>query len=193
MMYVTRPEIPGVLLLQSEIFRDARGHFLESYNRRELARAGINQRFVQDNVACSARNVVRGLHYQGRHPQGKLVRPLHGSIYAVALDIRTDSLAFGKHYGVQLDADDGHALWIPPGLAHGFSVISEAAVVLYKMTNYWTPQFERTLRWDDPDLHINWPLSGPAVLSANDQAGLPFRLFVLALPHAEDRRLRRSA
>jgi dTDP-4-dehydrorhamnose 3,5-epimerase len=171
-MEAVSTSIPGVLVLRSDVFCDRRGHFLESYNRRELARAGIHSRFVQDNVSHSRRNVVRGLHYQTRqHAQGKLVRALHGSIYDVAVDIRIDSPAFGCHFGIELNAEEGHALWIPAGLAHGFSVLSEEAVVHYKVTNYYFPQHERCLRWNDPELGIEWPLNGPALLSPKDAIG----------------------
>jgi len=167
-------DIPGVKLLQSKVFRDARGQFLESFNRRDLACAGINYRFVQDNVSTSVKNVVRGLHYQVRHVQGKFVRALFGTVFDVVVDIRPESPTFGKHTGIFLDADEGNAIWIPPGLAHGFCVTSELAILQYKVTHYYAPKYERSLRWEDPDLGIRWPLSGPPIVSEKDSTGHPF-------------------
>lgn len=173
-MKVTPTELPGVLLLEPRVLRDERGFFLESYNARVLAEAaGIRAHFVQDNHSRSRRNTLRGLHYQVRQPQGKLVRVLAGEIWDVGLDIRRDSPAFGRWEGVHLGADDFRQLWLPPGLAHGFLVLSEWAEVLYKTTEYYAPEWERCIRWDDPELGIEWPLAGAPLLSPRDAAAPP--------------------
>jgi dTDP-4-dehydrorhamnose 3,5-epimerase len=167
--------LPEVLVIEPKVFGDSRGFFFESWNEREFARAGIKASFVQDNHSRSARNVVRGLHYQIRQPQGKLVRVIAGEIFDVAVDIRRSSPNFGKWAGIRLSAEDKTMMWIPSGFAHGFAVLSDYADVLYKATDYYAPEFERALLWSDPDIGIDWPLSGAAVLSAKDAAGVPIR------------------
>jgi dTDP-4-dehydrorhamnose 3,5-epimerase len=167
--------VPGVVVLEPKVFGDARGFFLESWNRRAFAQAGIDADFVQDNHSRSSRNVLRGLHYQLRQPQGKLVRVVAGEIYDVAVDLRRGSPTFGRWAGVALSAENRRMVWVPAGFAHGFLVLSEAAEVLYKATDYYAPEHERTIAWDDPDLAIAWPLAGAPVLSAKDAAGTRFR------------------
>jgi dTDP-4-dehydrorhamnose 3,5-epimerase len=172
---VTPTAIPGVLVLEPKVFGDSRGFFLESWNERAFAAAGIPGRFVQDNHSRSGRNVLRGLHYQLRQVQGKLVRVIAGEIYDVAVDIRRSSPTFGRWVGLALSAENRRMIWVPPGFAHGFLVVSDAAEVLYKATDYYAPEHERTIAWNDPELAIAWPLSGEAVLSAKDVAGTRFR------------------
>lgn len=175
-MRVTPTEIPEVLLIEPKVFGDARGFFFESWNERNFAQAGITARFVQDNHSRSQRGVLRGLHYQIDQPQGKLVRVTAGEIFDVAVDLRRRSPTFGRSVSLVLSAERKSVLWIPPGFAHGFCVLSEAAEVLYKATDYWAPQFERSIAWNDPDLAIAWPLEGAApILSAKDAAGIAFR------------------
>lgn len=164
-------EIPDVILLQPKIFGDARGFFFESWNRRVLADLGITSDFVQDNHSRSLRNVLRGLHYQMKLPQGKLVRVIAGEIFDVAVDLRRSSPTFGRWVGFTLSAENRRIAWIPPGFAHGFCVTSDSAEFLYKVTDYWHPESDRTLSWNDPDLAIPWPLTGPPILSAKDAAG----------------------
>lgn len=165
--------LAGVLILEPRVFGDDRGFFYESYNRKVLAeKAGITQDFVQDNHSRSARNVLRGLHYQIRQPQGKLVRVIAGEVFDVAVDVRRSSPTFGKWTGVSLSADNKRMLWIPAGFAHGFLVLSDYAEFLYKTTDYWAPEHERSIAWNDPELAIDWPLAGEPVLSAKDRAGL---------------------
>ena len=168
-------KLEGVFVLEPKVFGDARGFFLESYNERAMADAGIRERFVQDNHSYSAQNVVRGLHYQIRHAQGKLVRVVVGEILDVAVDLRRSSRTCGQWSAVSLSAENNHMLWIPPGFAHGFRVVSEHAHVLYKATDYYSPEEERTLAWNDPDLKIDWQCAGEAIVSAKDQRGTPFR------------------
>ncbi len=171
-MNVLQTSLPGLLVLEPAVFGDARGFFLESYNARVMSEcAGITSSFVQDNHSRSARGVLRGLHYQIRHPQGKLVRVVAGAVFDVAVDLRRSSPAFGRWHGVELSADNKRMAWIPPGFAHGFLVLSGSADFLYKATDYRYPEHERTLMWSDPALGITWPLSGEPVLSANDCAG----------------------
>ena len=166
----TPTELPEVLVLEPRVFQDARGFFVESYNRKTLAdAAGITQDFVQDNHSRSTRGVLRGLHYQVRQPQGKLVRALSGRIFDVAVDLRRASPRFGKWVGVELSADNFRQLWVPAGFGHGFLVLSDTAEVLYKTTDYYAPAHERSVRWDDPTLAIAWPaLDVAPVLSAKD-------------------------
>jgi len=171
-MNVIRTGIPDVLLLEPRVFGDARGFFFESYNRRAFREAtGIDTEFVQDNHSRSSRNVLRGLHYQIRQPQGKLVRVISGEIWDVAVDLRRSAPTFGHAVGFQLDAVTRRMAWIPPGFAHGFLVTSESAEVLYKTTDYYAPPHERTLLWSDPALGIQWPLSGAPLLAAKDRDG----------------------
>ena len=174
-MNVTPTAIPDVLVIEPKVFGDARGFFLESWNQRAFSAAGIRAGFVQDNHSRSTRDVLRGLHYQLQHPQGKLVRVIAGEIYDAAVDIRRNSPTFGRWVGLTLSAENRRMVWVPAGFAHGFLVVSEAAEVLYKATDYYAPEHERTIAWDDPDLAIEWPLSGPPVLSAKDKAGVRFR------------------
>jgi dTDP-4-dehydrorhamnose 3,5-epimerase len=167
--------LPGVLILEPRVFGDERGFFLESYNQKALAELGIEERFVQDNHSSSRRNVLRGLHYQIRQPQGKLVRVVEGEILDVAVDVRRSSPTFGGWEAVRLSGDNKRMLWIPAGFAHGFRVTSEKAQVLYKTTDYYAPHHERTLAWNDPDLKIDWELEGEPIVSAKDQHGSALR------------------
>lgn len=166
--------IPDVLLLEPKVFGDERGYFYESWNKRTFAELGIDAEFVQDNHSRSQRNVLRGLHYQIEHAQGKLIRVTAGSVYDVAVDLRRSSPTFGQWVGFTLSAEDKRMAWIPPGFAHGFCVTSDTAEFLYKTTDYWSPTHERTLLWNDAQLAIPWPLSGEPVLASKDKAGLPF-------------------
>ena len=168
-------DLPDVLLIQPQVHQDARGFFVESYNARAFAEAGIPGPFVQDNHSRSAAGVLRGLHYQIQQPQGKLVRVIRGEVFDVAVDLRRSSPRCGRWVGVTLSADNHRQLWIPPGFAHGFYVLSDSADVLYKTTAYYAPQHERTLRWDDPDIAIRWPLRGTPELSGKDAAATPLR------------------
>jgi dTDP-4-dehydrorhamnose 3,5-epimerase len=172
-MKVTPTSLPEVLLIEPKVFGDERGFFFESWNEKAFAQAGIRARFVQDNHSRSGRNVVRGLHYQIRQPQGKLVRVLAGEVFDVAVDLRRSSPTFGKWTGARLSASGKAAFWIPAGFAHGFVAVSETADVLYKVTDYYAPEHERAIAWNDPAIGIEWPLSGAPVLSAKDAAGLP--------------------
>jgi dTDP-4-dehydrorhamnose 3,5-epimerase len=165
--------LPDVFLLEPRVFSDARGFFLESYNRQTFASLGIEAEFVQDNHSRSAKGALRGLHYQIQRPQGKLVRVIAGEVYDVAVDLRKHSPSFGKWTGMRLSAESKHLVWIPPGFAHGFYVLSEAAEFLYKTTEYYAPEHERSLLWNDPDLNIAWPLAGEPLLSDKDRRGVP--------------------
>ena len=167
--------LPGVVLVEPEVFDDERGAFFESWNERDFAAAGIEARFVQENVSRSRRWVLRGLHYQIRQTQGKLVRVLAGEIFDVMVDLRRSSPAFGRSLSVQLDAAGGRSLWVPPGLAHGFLALADDTRVQYKVTDFWSREAERTLRWNDPALGIRWPLPAGVepLLSAKDGAGAP--------------------
>ena len=173
-MRITRTEIAEVLIVEPPVFRDPRGVFMESYNRRAFRKAtGIDVEFVQDNHSRSVRNVLRGLHYQIRQPQGKLVRVTAGEIWDVAVDLRGNSATFGKWVATTLDADSARSTWIPAGFAHGFLVLSESAEVQYKTTDYYAPEHERTLLWNDPALGIPWPLRGEPMMSEKDRRGVP--------------------
>ncbi|MFN4341510.1 MAG: dTDP-4-dehydrorhamnose 3,5-epimerase [Azonexus sp.] len=175
-MKATPTRIPGVLLFEPNVFGDARGFFFESFNRRIFQEAtGLAVDFVQDNHSRSVRNVLRGLHYQVVQPQGKLVRVTQGAVFDVAVDIRKDSPTHGQWVGEILSAENRKQLWIPAGLAHGFVVLSETAEFLYKTTDYYAPQHERCIAWNDPDLAIAWPIEGAPLLSARDAAGAAFR------------------
>jgi dTDP-4-dehydrorhamnose 3,5-epimerase len=167
--------LPGVFALEPRVFGDERGFFFESYNQQMMADAGIEETFVQDNHSRSSRNVLRGLHYQITHPQGKLVRVAVGEIVDVAVDMRRSSKSFGRWEAVRLSGDNKRMLWIPPGFAHGFCVLSEEAHVLYKATDFYAPEYERTLAWNDPDLKINWQLNSEPIVSVKDQRGSAFR------------------
>lgn len=171
-MKVIATRVPGVLLLEPRVFGDERGFFMESYNKRVMHAAGITHEFVQDNHSRSSKGVLRGLHYQVRQPQGKLVRVVSGEVYDVAVDMRRGSPHFGKWVGMRLSAENKRMAWIPPGFAHGFYVLSETADFLYKTTDYYAPEHERTLMWNDPALGIDWPLAGEPQLSAKDRQGV---------------------
>ena len=173
-MKVTPTALADVLLIEPRVFGDARGYFFESYHRRAFAQAGIDVEFVQDNHSRSSRGVLRGLHYQIEHAQGKLVRVVSGEVYDVAVDMRRSSPTFGRSIGMTLSAHDKQMLWIPPGFAHGFLVLSETAEFLYKTTDFWYPEFERSLLWNDSALGIAWPLQQAPTLAAKDAAGTPF-------------------
>ena len=173
-MKVEHAPIAGVLFLEPEVFGDARGFFFESYNRRTFARAtGLDIEFVQDNHSRSARNVLRGLHYQMRRPQGKLVRVTSGEIWDVVVDLRRGSASFGRWTSATLSAESRRLLWVPAGFAHGFLVLSEFAEVQYKTTDYYAPEHERCLLWSDPALAIAWPLAGEPVMTDKDRRGKP--------------------
>ena len=166
---VTPTRLPEVCLLEPQVFGDQRGFFFESFNQRDFeASTGVSTVFVQDNHSRSARGVLRGLHYQIKHPQGKLVRVVSGVVLDVAVDLRRHSPRFGQSVTIELDAVRHQQLWIPPGFAHGFLVLSDRADFLYKTTDYWYPEHERSLRWDDAALAIRWPLTGEPVLAAKD-------------------------
>ena len=172
-MKVVRCVIPDVLIFEPQVYSDDRGAFLETYNERAFAQLGFSYRFVQDNLSISKRNVIRGLHYQIRQPQGKLVRVVQGEVLDVAVDLRRWSATFGKHVAVNLSGQEHAALWIPPGFAHGFAVLSDSAHFLYKTTDFYAPEFERTVLWNDPELAIHWPLvEEEAIVSAKDRRGV---------------------
>lgn len=175
-MKATPLSIPAVVLIEPQVFGDERGFFFESFNQARLARAiGVDAVFVQDNHSRSARHVLRGLHYQIGQPQGKLVRVVRGEIFDVVVDIRKSSPTFGKWLGEMLSAENKRQLWIPPGFAHGFLTLTDDTEVLYKTTDYYAPQSERCIAWDDPDLAIDWPCRSTPILSAKDQAGIRLR------------------
>jgi len=175
MIKATPTALAGVLILEPRIFTDSRGFFLESYSERVMREAGIHEQFVQDNHSCSVRNVVRGLHYQICHAQGRLIRVVAGEIFDVAVDLRRNSPTFGRWTGLKLSGENFKMLWIPPGFAHGFSVLSDTAHVLYKATDFYYPDCERTLAWNDADLKIDWQLTGDPIVSIKDSQGVPFR------------------
>ena len=168
-MQVIATRLPDVLLLEPKVFGDARGFFMESWNRQTFADLGLDLDFVQDNHSRSARGVLRGLHYQLNQPQGKLVRVTSGAVFDVAVDLRRGSPHYGQWTGHELSAHNQHMLWVPPGFAHGFLVLSESADFLYKTTAYYAPQWDRGIRWDDPEIGVQWPLQAAPTLSAKDQ------------------------
>lgn len=173
-MKATRLTIPDVVLIEPKVFGDARGFFFESFNQKAFDEAtGTHFQFVQDNHSRSGRGVLRGLHYQVQQPQGKLVRVVRGAVWDVAVDIRRNSPSFGCWVGAELSEGNQRQLWVPPGFAHGFVVLSESADFLYKTTDYYAPQHERCIAWNDAQLAIAWPYAGEPVLSAKDQAGKP--------------------
>lgn len=175
-MRAIQREIPDVLLLEPKVFGDERGFFFESFNQRVFAEVtGLNVEFVQDNHSRSAKNVLRGLHYQVEQAQGKLVRVVTGAVFDVAVDIRPDSKTYGQWVGEILTGENKRQIWVPPGLAHGFVVLSDFAEFLYKTTDYYAPEHERCIAWNDPDLAIDWPIEGLPTLSAKDAAGKAFR------------------
>lgn len=167
--------LAGILILEPTVFADERGSFMETWNERTIGGLGVDAHFVQDNVSRSVHGVVRGLHYQIKQPQGKLVRCVTGAIYDVVVDLRRDSPDFGKWHGVELSADNRRMLWVPIGFAHGFMVTAATAEVSYKVTDFWSPPDERTIRWDDPDLAITWPACDRPIVSARDATGVRFR------------------
>lgn len=179
-MKITPLSIPDVLLIEPDVFHDARGFFMESFNQQEFTRmSGLTPSFVQDNHSRSRKGVLHGLHYQIEKPQGKLVRVVRGAVFDVVVDIREASSYFGQWIGVELSDKNHHQIWMPPGFAHGFLVLSEEAEFLYKVTDYYAPEHERCIAWNDPELAIDWPLSGLGishpVLSVKDRAGSFFR------------------
>lgn len=179
MFTATPTRLPGVLILEPQVFGDARGFFMESFNQREFERlTGLAPAFVQDNHSRSGHGVLRGLHYQIRQPQGKLVRITSGRVFDVAVDMRASSAHFGQWVGVELSAENHRQLWVPPGFAHGFVVLSDSADFLYKTTEYYAPEHERSLAWNDPHVGIEWPLDqlkGAPLLSAKDAKGAAWR------------------
>jgi dTDP-4-dehydrorhamnose 3,5-epimerase len=178
-MQIQPTSIPGVTIFEPKVFGDDRGYFFESFNQQKFCElTGETSEFVQDNHSRSGKNVLRGLHYQIQQPQGKLVRVVSGSVYDVAVDIRKKSPTFGKWVGVHLSAENKRQLWVPEGFAHGFVVVSEYAEFLYKTTDYWAPQYERAILWNDPAIGIDWPIVGEPILSAKDKDAF-------SLEHAE--------
>jgi len=174
-MQIQKTSIPDVLIIEPKIFADDRGFFFESFNEKRFEDlTGVKKRFVQDNHSKSQKNVLRGLHYQIQQPQGKLVRVISGEVFDVAVDLRRSSSTFGQWVGVVLSEKNQRQLYIPEGFAHGFMVTSESAQFLYKTTDYWAPEFERTILWNDPTIAITWPLSGEPLLSNKDRAGTAF-------------------
>lgn len=167
--------IPDVIQIEPRVFGDARGFFFETWNARDFAESGIEAEFVQDSHSRSIRGVLRGLHYQIRQPQGKLIRVIAGEVFDVVVDIRRSSPTFGHHVAVRLSAVAYNMLWVPPGFAHGFFVVSDYAEMLYKQTALYAPQHERSLLWNDSELAIDWPLEGAPILSDKDRAGIPLR------------------
>ena len=170
-MHFIKTEIPDVVIIEPRVFGDERGFFMETWQRKTFAENGIDFDFVQDNHSLSGKGILRGLHYQIRQPQGKLVRVAEGEVFDVAVDIRSGSQWFGKWVGVRLSAENKRMLWVPPGFAHGFVVLSDAAEFLYKTTDYYAPQFERCIAWNDPQLQIQWPGAQTPQLSAKDAQG----------------------
>jgi dTDP-4-dehydrorhamnose 3,5-epimerase len=171
-MQVIATSLPEVLIIEPTVFGDDRGFFVESFNRKLLAeKTGLSTEFVQDNHSRSAKDVLRGLHYQIQHSQGKLVRVIRGSVFDVAVDIRKTSPNFGRWFGTELSEKNHRQLWVPPGFAHGFLVLSDSADFLYKTTDYWHPEYERCILWNDPTIGISWPLDGEPTLSNKDTLG----------------------
>jgi dTDP-4-dehydrorhamnose 3,5-epimerase len=171
-MKATPTQLPEVLLIEPKVFGDSRGFVFESWNERAFEHAGVHARFVQDNHSCSEKGVLRGLHYQIRQPQGKLVRVVAGEIFDVAVDIRRSSPMFGRWTGVRLSAETRNMVWVPVGFAHGFCVLSESAEVLYKTTDFYAPEHERCILWNDQEIGISWPPLGAPKLSKKDAAGV---------------------
>ncbi|HYE37890.1 dTDP-4-dehydrorhamnose 3,5-epimerase [Methylocaldum sp.] len=168
-MNIESTPLPGVLLIKPDVFGDTRGFFLETWNRRRYREAGLDREFVQDNVSLSRKGILRGLHFQNPGPQGKLVQALQGEVFDVAVDIRVGSPTFGRWFGALLSEENHHQLYVPEGFAHGFCVVSETALFSYKCTDFYNPSAEYSLRWDDPDLGIAWPIDNP-VLSTKDES-----------------------
>ena len=175
-MKIIHTEIPDVLNIEPNVFGDSRGFFFESYNEKEfMETTGVQVTFVQDNHSRSNKHVLRGLHYQIRQPQGKLVRVISGDVFDVAVDIRRPSPTFGKWVGDYLTAENKKQMWVPPGFAHGFLVLSDDAEFLYKTTDYWAPEHERCIRWNDPVLNVQWPITGDPLVSGKDEKGAFFQ------------------
>ena len=175
-MNMIKTDIPDVLIVEPQVFGDERGFFYESFNQKIWQeKTGLRTTFVQDNHSRSVKNVLRGLHYQIQQPQGKLVRVIRGAVFDVAVDIRRSSPSFGRWVGAELSAENKRMMWIPEGFAHGFLVLSDVAEFLYKTTDYWAPQYERTIIWNDPDLAIAWPFQNQPILSAKDAQGKLFK------------------
>lgn len=175
-MNVIQTAVQGALILEPKVFGDERGFFLESWNRKTFASLGLELNFVQDNHSRSQQGVLRGLHYQIKQPQGKLVRVVSGEVFDVAVDLRQSSPTFGRWAAVRLSAENKRMFWVPPGCAHGFLTLSATADFLYKATDYYAPEHERSLLWNDPDLAIDWPLTDAPTLAAKDAAGTPLHL-----------------
>lgn len=176
-MQILQTAIPDVLIIEPRVLGDARGYFFESFNKRAFARVtGLDLDFVQDNHSHSIKGVLRGLHYQIKKPQGKLMRVVRGSVFDVVVDVRRSSSTFGQWIGAELSEDNRRQMWVPPGFAHGFLVTSDTADYLYKTTDYYAPEYECCIAWDDPAIGIHWPLDGAPVLSAKDQRGKPLVL-----------------
>lgn len=171
-MHIENTYLPDVKLIKPRVFADERGLFYESYNENIFANQGIDEKFIQDNHSLSKKNVIRGLHYQIQNPQGKLVRVVKGEVFDVAVDLRQSSPTFKQWLGVILSETNQHMLWVPPGFAHGFLALSDEAIFLYKTTDYWAPQYERTIIWNDPSINIIWPLSSDPILSEKDAQGV---------------------
>ena len=174
-MEVTKTRVDGVLLIKPKVFGDERGYFVETYQKERYSEIGITHTFVQDNHSMSRRGILRGLHYQTKHPQGKLVMVSLGAVFDVAVDIRLDSPTFGKWFGAILSQENQHQLWIPPGLAHGFLVLSDIAHFHYKCTDFYDPKNEASILWNDPELNIEWPFAEDVVLSQKDMKALSFK------------------
>ena len=175
-MNIISTDISDVLIIEPNVFGDNRGFFFESYNARKFhAMTGVEFEFVQDNHSMSRKNVLRGLHYQIQHPQGKLVRVIYGNVFDVAVDIRRSSPTFGKWFGEYLNAENKKMMWVPPGFAHGFLVLSDVAEFLYKTTDYWAPKYERCIQWNDPDLNVQWPITDQPLVSEKDEQGVFFK------------------
>lgn len=168
-------KIPDVVLITPDVFGDERGFFMETWEQRKFAEAGIDAQFVQDNHSRSSRGTLRGIHYQLQQPQGKLVRVIRGTVYDVAVDLRRSSVTFGQYVGVELSDENKQMLWVPPGFGHGFLTLSETADFVYKCTDFYAPEFERCVAWNDPDIGIVWPSVGKPTLSARDRKGAPLR------------------
>lgn len=182
-MKATALAIPEIFLIEPKVFNDKRGFFFESFNHRLFEAAiGRTVKFVQDNHSKSVQHVLRGLHFQTQQPQGKLIRVIQGEVFDVAVDIRPDSPTCGQWVGTYLSAENKHQLWVPEGFAHGFLVLSESAEFLYKTTDYYAPQFEVTIAWNDPDLNIDWPFTGDPILSAKDQNAMSLQDYLKTLP-----------
>ena len=175
-MKIRETSLPGVLVLIPTFYRDARGYFFETWNKRQIVEAGLPENWVQDNFSLSKKDVLRGIHYQISQPQGKLVRVTHGAVLDVAVDLRRSSPTFARHVAVELSGENGEMLWIPEGFGHAFLVLSEVAGFAYKVTDYYSPAAERTVLWNDPDLAISWPIAAEAaVVSEKDRLGATLR------------------